>query len=109
MDMATTYKQAVTTLTEAIDNLDRAYRSAYSMDDKNRLFSMRELLQEELDTVLAAGLSDSRSGYRAQTPLFKVASNYLTQSRDAINYHVNHIRAVGQVADSLAKVVRLLA
>jgi len=44
--------------TEAIDNLDRAYRSAYSMDDKNRLFSMRELLQEELDTVLAAGLSD---------------------------------------------------
>ena len=107
--MATTYKQAVTTLNEAIDNLDRAYRSAYSMDDKNRLFSMRELLQEELDTVLAAGLSDSRSGYRAQTPLFKVASNYLAQSRDAINHHVNHIRAVGQVADSLAKVVRLLA
>ena len=107
--MATTYKQAVTTLTQAIDNLDRAYRSAYGMDDKNRLFSMRELLQEELDTVLAAGLSDSRSGYQAQTPLFKVASNYLTQSRDAINHHVNHIRVVGQVADSLAKVVRLLA
>ncbi len=107
--MATTYKQAVTTLTEAIDNLDRAYQSAYSMDDKNRLFSMRELLQEELDTVLAAGLSDLRSGYRAQTPLFKVASNYLAQSRHAINHHVNHIRVVGQVADSLAKVVRLLA
>ena len=89
--MATTYKQAVTTLTQAIDNLDRAYRSAYGMDDKNRLFSMREL------------------GYRAQTPLFKVASNYLAQSRDAINHHVNHIRVVGQVADSLAKVVRLLA
>jgi hypothetical protein len=41
---------------------------------------MRELSQEELDTVLAAGLSDSRSG-----------------------------KVVGQVADSLAKVVRLLA
>ena len=51
------------------------------MDDKNRLFSMRELLQEELDTVLAAGLSDSRSGYRAQTPLFKVASRWRRVSR----------------------------
>jgi hypothetical protein len=107
--MATTYRQAVTTLMEAIDNLDRAYQSAYSMDDKNRLFSMREMLQEELDTVSAAGLSQSRSGYRAQTPLFRIAARYLAQSRDTINQHVNHIRTIGQVADSLAKVVRLLA
>ena len=107
--MATTYRQAVTTLTEAIGNLDRAYQSAYSMDDKNRLFSMRELLQEEVDTVSAAGLSRSRSGYEAQTPLFKIAAHYLAQSRETINQHVNHIRTVGLVADSLAKVVRLLA
>jgi hypothetical protein len=107
--MATTYKQAVNTLTEAIDNLDRAYRAVNNLDDKNRLFSMRELLQEELDTVSAAGLSTSRSDYQAQTPLFRIASNYLTQSRGEASHHVNHILIVGQVAESLAKVVRLLA
>jgi hypothetical protein len=106
--MATTNKDALSTLMEAIDSLNLAYKAANTADNKDKIFSAMEILQDEVNAISVAGLAVSNAAYKAQTAVFKNASDQLTKFKTEIDKYVSYIKIAGQVADTLTKVIALL-
>ena len=103
------YKNALGDLSTAIAQLNQAYKAANTIDEKDEIFSMLELLQDEVNEIAGAGLASSDTAYMAQTQPFKSASQALIDFRKKIDGHVKYIKLAGQVAEALAKVITLLA
>ena len=50
------YKNALGDLSTAIAQLNQAYKAANTIDEKDEIFSMLELLQDEVNEIAGAGL-----------------------------------------------------
>ena len=107
--MGTSYKDVVSALTDAIQNLSQAYGIATDADDKDRIFSMMEMLQDEVNAVSSAGLAVSDSVYQAQTDSFRNSADQLNQFKAKIDQYINNVALISSVADSLTKIIGLLA
>lgn len=108
-DMEKSYKDAVTILGDAIQNLSKAYDAATNDDDKNSIFTMMEILQDEANAIAVANLSASDSSYQALTDNFKNATIQQDQFREKIDQYIGDIRFAGNIANSLTQVISLLA
>lgn len=107
--MGTNYNDAVEYLTDALQNLSLAYDAASSSGDRDSIFSAMEILQDEINAVSAAGLSDSDSAYRILTDRFRESAKQLDDFKADIDKHVHDIAIAGNIADALLKVIGLLA
>ncbi|SRR5216684_9300437 len=102
------YKDTLGTLNAAIGQLNQAYKAANTIEDKDRIFSVMELLQDEVNAVAAAGLAASDAAYSAQAASFKKASDQIAEFQSHINLYVKYISLAGQVAEALGKVVAVI-
>lgn len=107
--METSYKDAVEMLMDVIQRLSDAYDASTDDDDKDSIFSTMEILQDEVNSVSAAGLSESNSAYQAQTDNFRNSANQLDDFKTKIDQYINNVALAGSIADSMTKVLALLA
>jgi hypothetical protein len=105
----TSYKDALGALTAAIGQLNQAYKAANTMEDKDKIFSVMELLQDEVNAVAAAGLAASDAAYSAQAASLKNAADQIAEFQSHVDQYVKYIGLAGQVAEALKKVVAIIA
>jgi ethanolamine utilization microcompartment shell protein EutS len=105
----TSYRDALESLNAGILDLNQAYKAANTMEAKDSIFSVMEILQDEVNSIAMAGLAQSDAAYVAQSVAFKQASNQIAAFQVHIDKYVGYITLAGQVAQSLGKVISLLS
>ncbi len=107
--MKTSYKDALAALMTALNTLNQAYKAANTAGDKDQIFSVMEILQDEVNAIAIAGLAFQDAAYVAQTAVFQRSAAQLKAFQEKVDTYIHYIKMTGEVADALAKVMRLLA
>jgi prophage DNA circulation protein len=104
-----TYQQASDILSDAISTLSDAFKAANTADDKDTIFAVMEVLQDELNEITSEGLAASTSKYKVLTDAFKGYKAKLSKVQNEIDKIVKFVKLASDTISALAKVATLLA
>jgi hexokinase len=104
-----TYVEAMTILTNAQALLKQAYQAANTTEDKDAIFSIMEVIQDEINAFAVADIASRDDGYQAQTQWFKDNADELAAFEAKIEKYVKYVKLAGQLVDALAQVAKLAA
>jgi len=103
-----TYQEACQILLDALNNLSSAYKAANKPGDKDSIYSVMEVLQNELNQIALQGLAQNDNQYTALTNEFKGYTNDLKTVENEVRNIVKYTKLAGDILSSLAKVATLL-
>jgi len=106
--MNDTYLQASQKLIAAINKLDEAFKAASTLDAKDKIYSAMEVIQDELNALIAAGLKDNAAQYEAQTQIFKDSKAELEKLKNQIDTLISFIKIASEVISTLSSVIALI-
>lgn len=102
------FRDAMFILSNGISALSDAYRSANTIEDKDRVFSVMSVLQDESSAIVSAGRANDTDAFKAQSQFFAGAKATIDQFQQDIGKIIRYLQVAGAVADTLLKVATLL-
>jgi hypothetical protein len=98
--------QLLNALGDLDDQLRDAYKAANTIEVKDKIFSIMEVVGDGIDVVSNAALKSTDEKYQAFNTWAKQYNNDLKQFADDIDKYVSYIKTAGQVVDALAQVAK---
>jgi hypothetical protein len=107
--MATTYKEAVAVLVDCSNQLTTAYQAANEANDKDAIFAILQLVQDEVNAIACAGLAAADKAYTQQSEYFAQGTQKIARFQAEIDRYVHYVQIAAKVVESLTRVASLAA
>lgn len=101
--------QILKTLSDLEDYLRDAYKAANTMDVKDQIFSVMEVVGDGIDAISDAALRSTADKYQAFSVWAQQYNAGLQKFGDQIDKYINYIKTAGQVAEALGQVAKYAA
>jgi hypothetical protein len=101
--------QILKLLSDLDDSLRDAYKAANTMEAKDKIFSVMEVVGDAIDAVSDTALKSADDQYAAFSAWAKQYDDGLMQFADNIDKYIAYIKTAGQVVDALTQVAKFAA
>lgn len=109
MSNDTSFKSAYLALADLHDALRSAYKAANDIDNKDTIFSVMEVVNDEMHEILRNKLDENNDKYAVQTAAFKKVNKRLGVLKDKIDEMIKYVDVASKVVSAIAKVLGILA
>ena len=104
----TTNKDALKLLWELHGALREAYKAANTLEHKDRIFAVMEVVSDEINALVSMSLQQKNKEYTAVTAQMKEVSGKLQKLKEDIDDMIKYIGVATNVINGIGRILPLL-